>query len=239
MRNRSSRANCDVEASKSWNSAMAKSRDPFFTALVSIRKAAESGDYAAGEPIVIVEEARRLRLSTTPVREALAWLCGEGLIERGPSGGFLARRLDAAAVRDLYAFRLVCLKAGLDLSAPLPANERSRSFGRGLSSLQGLFDRLVRQSGNAVLIAAHGQVTRQLRLFQDVEARLFRDLEEEAQALLTLARRDDDGAFRAALSDYHDRRTCAAVLLALEAGRSGESRPPDPFLFNQKLGSVE
>ncbi|WP_052516809.1 MULTISPECIES: GntR family transcriptional regulator [Brevundimonas] len=74
-----------------------------------MREAAETGGYAPGRPIVIIDEARRLGLSTTPVREALAWLCGEGVIERGPAGGFLARRLDAGAVRDRYGFRLACL----------------------------------------------------------------------------------------------------------------------------------
>ena len=65
---------------------MAKSRDPFFKALDNIRERARAGGYAPGQSIVIVEEARRLDLSTTPVREALAWLCGEGLIERGRAG---------------------------------------------------------------------------------------------------------------------------------------------------------
>lgn len=58
------------------------------------------GVYAPGAPVVIIEEARRPGLSPMPIREALAWLCGEGLMERAPRAGYLAPRLDAALLRD-------------------------------------------------------------------------------------------------------------------------------------------
>ena len=77
------------------------------------------GVYAPGGSVVIIEEARRLGLSTTPVREALAWLCGEGLMERAPRAGYLAPRLDAALLRDRFWVRLRCLATSLDLTADL------------------------------------------------------------------------------------------------------------------------
>src|SRR5690606_3767999 len=97
---------------KAWGSQseviMARRRDPFMMALESLRARAEQGVYAPGCPVVITDEARRLNLSTTPVREALVWLSGFGLIERSPTGGFLTPRLERAIVRDRFAFRLQC-----------------------------------------------------------------------------------------------------------------------------------
>ena len=63
---------------------MIRKHDPFTLALDSLRARAEEGAFTPGAPVVIIDEARRLNLSTTPVREALGWLCGFGLIERAP-----------------------------------------------------------------------------------------------------------------------------------------------------------
>ncbi|MDM8354286.1 GntR family transcriptional regulator [Brevundimonas diminuta] len=210
---------------------MAKSRDPFFLALDRIRDRAQTGGYPAGRPIVIVEEARRLGVSTTPVREALSWLCGEGLIERGPAGGFLAVRLDSGAVRARYGFRLVCLLAGLDLTAGLPTYGRTpQRDGEPVSELHALFDELVQRTGNAVLRRAYDRVTGQLRQFEEAERHAFGDADGEADRILALAAADRNGELRAALRDYHDRRGDAAAILSLGAARlrpaSGTSDPP-------------
>ncbi|MBD3752747.1 MAG: hypothetical protein IE935_10040 [Micrococcales bacterium] len=47
---------------------MPRARDPFSLALANIRDRAMRGVYEPGGAIVIIEEARRLNLSTTPVR---------------------------------------------------------------------------------------------------------------------------------------------------------------------------
>ena len=196
---------------------MARSRAPFFMALERIRERAQAGGYAPGRPIVIIEQARGLGVSTTPVREALSWLCGEGLIEQGPSGGFLAMRLDAGAVRDRYGFRLACLSAGLDLTAGLPTFGRTpRRDGEPMIELQSLFDGLVRRTGNAVLWEAYHRVCGQLRPFALSERRVFGDVDAEADQLLAVASTDLNGDLREALRTYHDRREGAAAILALD-----------------------
>lgn len=207
---------------------MAKSRDPFFQALDGIRARARTSGYASGQPIVIIEEARRLGVSATPVREALSWLCGECLIERGPSGGFLAARQDAAAVRDRYGFRLICLLAGLELTAGLPAYGRAPRRERdAVSDLDRLFGELVRRAGNGALIDAYRRVEEQLSPFGAAERRVFPDLESEAERLLILAEAERNGALRDGLGVYHRRRSDAAALLSLDVGRmhtDGEGR---------------
>ena len=162
---------------------MTRIHDPFTLALESIRHAVVTGAYTPGRPIVIVDEARRLNLSTTPVREALAWLCGEGLVERAPAGGFLAPRLDGAAVRDCFAFRLLCLMASTEFAgialAPLP-NTSSKQ------RLAVLLNRVVQSQGNAVLASAFERVGEQLRGVADAERRVFYDWEAEVDAITSL-----------------------------------------------------
>ncbi len=214
---------------------VAKSRDPFLTALHEIRERAQTGTYAPGEQIVIIEEARRLGLSTTPVREALSWLCGEGLVERSPTGGFLALRLDAGAVRDFYGVRLICLLAGLELTAGLPAfGRRPAATDDPRPELSRLFDTLVRRAGNGVLLAAYARAAGPLRQVEAVEAAVFPDAAAEAGGLLEVAATEANGPLREALTRYHARRHAAAGLLSLAVGRragrgpgAGEGMPPE------------
>lgn len=62
-----------------------RQRDPFGSAVTSLRAALEYG-LAPGQHLSVADIAASLKLSTSPVREALSRLCGEGLVEdrRGP-----------------------------------------------------------------------------------------------------------------------------------------------------------
>lgn len=203
---------------------MTRRRDPFAMALESLRFRAEQGAFAPGSPVVIMDEARRLGLSTTPVREALVWLSGYGLVERSPTGGFLAPRMDRAIVRDRYAFRLQCVLESLAVESQGAGREAGAD---AESAAAGLAERMlcsVRMTGNAALVDAYRRVCSQLIQVQAVETRLFDDVKQEANALLS---RFGAGAAREglveALRHYHQRRIEAAPLLILqvEAGRGG------------------
>ena len=89
---------------------MARNRDPFAAALRTLRERVVTGVFSPGLSIIILDEAKALGLSTTPVREALAWLGGEGLIERAPAGGYSGLRLDAAGLAGRYRLRRHCLR---------------------------------------------------------------------------------------------------------------------------------
>lgn len=196
---------------------MTRRRDPFMQALESLRSRAEQGVYVPGTPIVIMDEARRLTLSTTPVREALVWLCGYGLVERSPMGGFLAPRLDPAIVRDRFAFRQQCVINSLTRSGHTPAREQGLNGADQASrGLDAAMLRSVRGTGNAALVDAYVRVCRQLIQLVPAEVRLFPDLAAEEAALVGLFESADDGLPRA-LDRYHLRRIEAAPLLILEA----------------------
>jgi DNA-binding GntR family transcriptional regulator len=72
-------------------------------ALSAIRRAIVAGELAPGTPVKDIELAGKMGLSRTPVREALARLADEGLIETKPHSYTRVTPLDADAVRDAHA----------------------------------------------------------------------------------------------------------------------------------------
>lgn len=203
---------------------MPQARDPFRLALETIRDRAMRGAYSPGGAIVILEEARRLNLSTTPVREALAWLCGEGLLERAPRAGYLAPRLDAALLRDRFWVRLRSVIASLELTADLDIQPTPDGDADGDRAVRGLFDRLVRATGNRALVETFHRVDAQLRMLGDAEARVFADVEAEALDLIRLEVAGSRRDLSTAIETYHRRRMDSAAILVLEV----ERRAPPP-----------
>lgn len=205
---------------------LTRKRDPFHQALGSLRLRVEQGVYGAGRPVVIVEEAQRLRLSTTPVREALAWLAGAGLVERAPLGGYVTLQLDPAALRDRLAFRLQCLRLSLESTGCLPAALAPDEDG-ARAMLHRDLDRLVQSSGSDALLDAFRRVSSRLAQIRGAEEQVFADLDDEAAGISTLLAQADIQALEAALSRYHHRRMEAAALLVLEAAAGFPPHAPD------------
>lgn len=192
---------------------MIRTRDTFAQALAALRHSARAGEFVPGRPIVIQDEARRLRLSTTPVREALSWMCGEGLLERAPLGGFVAPRLDASTLANRYRFRLLCLDDAFARGGEwIPDAARTEPLG-----VADLFRHLVASVGDPVLSAAFDRVQCHLEALAPVEAVVLQDLEAETHALLT---GPDLGPPGRGLDVYHRRRMDAAPRLALAALQS-------------------
>jgi len=194
-------------------------RDPFSQALESLRDRVMRGEFAPGAPVVIVEEARRLQISTTPVREALAWLCGEGLMERAPRAGYLTPRLDAALLRDRLWVRFSTLKTSLGLVQTLPGVGRADDGAEAESAVRNLFDSLVRATGNHALVDAFHRVDAQLQMMHRAEADVFADVDTEARGLLEVERGGSNPELLAAIDAYHHRRIENAAFIVLGAER--------------------
>jgi len=202
---------------------MARNRDPFALALDSLQRRTAAGAYHPQRPIVIQEEARRLGLSTTPVREALAWLCGAGLVQRAASGGYLGARLDLAGLRSRYAFRLQCLQLAL-AAAPVPPGGWGRDRPpETWSSSAALFQRVMAWSGDEVLQEAFQRVGAQLEPVAASEARVLPDRVEEIEEIASCLSRGDTGRLLERLTVYHRRRAELALPLLLDL----ESRADD------------
>ena len=71
----------------------------------SLRRAILDGTLTAGERLVQADIAARLRVSTTPVREALRDLAAEGLIRLDAHRGAVVRETSLDEVREIYLIR--------------------------------------------------------------------------------------------------------------------------------------
>lgn len=197
---------------------MARNRDPFTQALSALRDRIQSGAIPGGAPVIVVDEAERLSLSTTPVREALARLSGEGLVVRAAPGGYFTLPFDAAAVTERYEMRSQYLRIAVEVSVarlggltrPAPRFDTAAPE----SSVQRLFRRLITDTGNAFLGRAYDHLAGQLCRTCSVEARLFADLQAESEALFDTYSNRTALDFLERLSAYHQRRLDAAATLA-------------------------
>ncbi|ASD26247.1 GntR family transcriptional regulator [Brevundimonas diminuta] len=206
---------------------MARNRDPFTQALSSLRERIQSGELTAGAAVIVMDEAARLGLSTTPVREALARLSGEGLVERAPSGGYVTVRLDATAARDRYAMNAHFIRIALEANAsslgglrpPAPRENAPPDL-----AAHRLFSCVVRSAGNQVLWDAFERVSGLLVVLRQAERVLFGDLTEETQGLYDTYAETAAPDFLEGVERYHQRRAGAAGALAALALAGAEEQ---------------
>lgn len=82
-----------------------------------IREDILAGRIGPGARLKTAELAKKLGLSTMPLREALRKLEGEGLVDIEPNRGAMVRRLDRAYITDLYELntelRIFALRRGM------------------------------------------------------------------------------------------------------------------------------
>lgn len=91
---------------------MSRDRDPYERAVARLRRGLRAGAFGHGQPLHVHKLAADLAMSSTPVREALARLAGEALIERAASG-YLTPKHDAGSLAELYALDEIYALAAL------------------------------------------------------------------------------------------------------------------------------
>jgi DNA-binding GntR family transcriptional regulator len=98
--------------------------------------------FRPGEQIRIAELADHLRVSSTPVREALIRLEAEGLLDVAPRRGFFAKTLDLNEMIDFVRYRFFLLKSAVEVadfggtegcSAPLAPDDAPTRAGGPMS----------------------------------------------------------------------------------------------------------
>ena len=210
-----------------------RERDAYGAALAALRARLRGGVYPPGGQLVIGDLAEDLRSSSTPVREALSRLAGEGLVEERRGNGYFAWRLDVTEIVDLYAMHEVVVAAaarGMDSSgsaaaarAAEPRSDATAAFDAVVRS-ERIFDGLVQSTGNRVLAQHYSQLRDRLAPVRRVEPAVITDLELEL-ASLSAALGADGRAIELGLADYHHRRRSSAQGLArqlrAQSGYSG------------------
>jgi hypothetical protein len=205
--------------------------EPFHVALTALRSRLHSGALAPGGRATAVDLADELGLSTTPVREALSRLAGEGLLDDRRGQGYFVRLPGAVDIADLYRMSLAHLLIALEprRSIPigggvaLPDADAQAGFDP-VPAIEALFRGWVEATGSRPLVAAFRVVQIQLGPVRRLEPQVLGDLAAEARALL--AGDDASRAERlAGLRQFHavrirDSERLAALLQA--AGQGGK-----------------
>ena len=207
-----------------------RDRDAFGSALQTVRQRVRDGVYAPGAPLVIIELAQELRISATPMREALARLVGEGLIEERRGWGFCVWQLGREAYEELY--RLHHLYVRLALSAGREARSgqivglidqvatetKLTAPPARRAATEAVFAHVVERGCHVGARAAHRSLKDRLAPLRLAEAHTFADAEDELRRLAASLDSGDDDRVALALAGYHERRLEAIGLLIRTLG---------------------
>lgn len=101
----------------------------------TLREGILNGAFPGGTRLVQADIAKQLKVSTTPVREALRDLASEGLVELDAHRGATVHRISKAELREVYELRMVLEVMAVRLAA-------ERISGEQLARLSSLLDRL-------------------------------------------------------------------------------------------------
>lgn len=191
-----------------------RTRDSFGEAMAATWKVCLSEPVRAGDPLVVQDIARASRLSATPVREALAWLAGHGLVERRMGRGYFVPDPSAAEVAQLYELHCRYLLWSLEAAGspgrlePVPdaLNVQERTAW--------LFRCIMMGCGDAAMAEAQGRAAARLRLFWRAEQEIcWPDPSGLARAEAAFFARQP-GQVRLFVADYHGERVGKAGQIA-------------------------
>lgn len=195
-----------------------RNRDPFGAVLAHLRAQIRNGAFKAGAPLLVADLATQLGVSQTPVREALAYLAGEGLIDgrQGQLRGYQVWRTEPDSLSDLLRLHQAQVFLGLAGAAAgtsatiMPIEVASDEV--GLADLaESIFGTWVGQGAAGPLRRAHRLVADRLRLTRLREGAVLDSVGAELAALVSAA----PGAEAASrIRAYHRRRLTAAARLS-------------------------
>lgn len=202
-----------------WWDAVSRDRDPFERALDAVRLKLRAGEGLQGRPLAINLLARELSVSQTPVREALAWLAGEGLVVR-THAGYVGRTYEATNLAELYRLQLAHILAAL--SPETRPRGKSGSWQASspnwpitpLGDPGAVFDVLVSLAGDRTLLACLRRTREPLSIFLAAEVAVIGDSQ---QAIADLGGAYPDPApLKAVARAYYRRRISTAGRLLRE-----------------------
>lgn len=202
----------------------------------------QSGELAPGTVLAEVEQAARLGVSRTPLREALQQLSAAGLVEQQSPRVTVVTGIDADDIRALFeirraleesAARLAAVRGDAALFAALASEfaEAGASLdieaGRdNYYALIARFDRAVDSAVDNGYIAAalrtvRTHLVRVRRLSRDNPTRLIASVSEHRLIAEALAERDGDLAAHA--THVHLRNALTSILESLPSDSEGQS----------------
>jgi DNA-binding GntR family transcriptional regulator len=173
--------------------------------------------------MIITDLATRLKVSTTPVREALSRLAGEDLVADDPVRGYHAHTLGIGEIEELFELHHAYVRAALrsaGVRAPrpsvldkvVPATVSSTPEGRRARA-EAFFDRLVRAGDNQVMVRAHAALADRLAPIRLIEPAVLEQIDGEIADLEARFEDGDTVQLTFLLDVYHNRRIASSKLL--------------------------
>lgn len=181
----------------------------------TIRERILSAQLHPGDRLDPASLACALAASTTPVREALCRLVGEGLVETRPGSGFHLPLLDEPGLRDRIAWSrslsLLALREAPPEHLPRIAREPDREAGADPSEYYAQevarrLEGLARASGNCEIVDTMARTNARLHAVRMGEPALFEDTAEELGRLDAALREADTRRLARHLNTWHRRR---------------------------------
>jgi DNA-binding transcriptional MocR family regulator len=203
--------------------------EPFQVALAALRERLSQGAFQPGERIAASELAQSLKLSATPVREALSQLSGEGLLEDRRGQGWFVRALTGVDIADLYRMSLAAHLVAHDQHrtpprrAPETAAPHLPASADAVAAVERLFSDWMAQAGDRSLHDFYANLQAKLEPVRRAEPLVFTDLAGEAGRLYALAAPTPTTLRLTEIRRYYARRIGAADRLAslIYPGKSG------------------
>lgn len=185
----------------------------------ALRERILAGAFSPGVQLKAVELAAGLRVSATPVREALFRLVGEGLIIDLPHHGFFVPQLSGELLSELYQMSLIYLRAAIALGdggrGPVMPSDR-RIDGGSADMFAALADHILARPGNAVLLSRGRWPIMCLAPVRRVERLLLGGaVGEEMRHMTEALEAGERGPLLRAIEAYHRKRLKMVTSLAV------------------------
>lgn len=185
--------------------------------------------YESGQFVTEAEISQKFNVSKTPAREALNYLCQEGLLDKIPRKGYIVKSLSLAEVQNLFQFRNILERASVELAVRYASEQElqtlselarakldpaAEDFARQYHDLNNNFHiSVAKLSRNPYLINALQNVLNLLRrdLFTDMRRNsLEKALEAHVLVAQAMIDRDLERALRITTDqiDVVERRLC-------------------------------
>ena len=84
--------------------------------------------YESGQFVTEAEISQKFNVSKTPAREALNYLCQEGLLDKIPRKGYIVKSLSLAEVQNLFQFRNILERASVELAVRYASEQELKTL---------------------------------------------------------------------------------------------------------------
>lgn len=178
-----------------------------------IRLALRERHWGEGEHVAVTHCAEACNLSPTPVREAMARLAGEGLLEERRGMGYFVPRLGPVELSELYTIAQSTAVMAVSEPVVLPANLGTEGAENTPLDSGTMLLTLAGQTANSLVCLLAANLDARLAPVQAAEGQIFDQARESAEFIALLGKGDRRQLQRFA-SNFYSRRRKAALEIA-------------------------